>query len=373
MSEQFTLVFDKEFVHSSAILGLEDLLYVVRALIPPGFEEAFRQRAIYANAHSTVAIEGNPISREDALRVSVEGADNSNPDEVEIENIETAYDLIHQLSGDATVAIDQGLIRTLNSIILRNIEGAEAEARGRYRTRENAVVAEGSHRVLYRPPAPSLVSPLMDALEGNIKEWRERYPPAIAAALAHFGLVSIHPFEDGNGRTARLIAHMMLEKSGDSVESLLHVNEAILRLRGDYYEVLRETQGPRFKPEVDVQPFVAFHTRALALAAARLQREAISFARWRDKAIEESRGALNERQVTGLMFLTAVPRPLSSSAYAKIAKTSQTTAVADLNDLVDSGILDRLGRGPGTRYQLSAPFREATLVDEEEDEGAQVM
>lgn len=353
MPKQFDLKFDESFCESEALRHLDDLLFVARTMVPPGFEEVFRQRAVYVNAHTTVAIEGNQISAEDALRVAVEGADSSKPEEVEIENIRSAYDLINQLSGDQTVKIDQGLIRTLNSIVLSNIDTPEADARGRYRTRAIAVADRVTREVLYIPPPSREVGGYMEMLTDNIDHWRTQYPPAITAALAHFGIVSVHPFEDGNGRTARLAAHMALESAGESVESLLQVNEAILEYREEYYQVLRETQGPRFKEVLNVQPFVEFHTKALIRSAERLHTEAVNFARHRERITASAEGALNERQVTALMFIIAVGRPVSSSLYARMAKSSQKTAVADLNDLVQGGSLRRIGRGPSTRYSLN--------------------
>lgn len=348
------LKFDPSFRDSAVLQQLQNRLYMIRTLVPPGFEELFRERAVYVNAHSTTAIEGNPLSADEALRVSMEGPDRSNPAEVEVANIEAAYDLIHQLAGDPTVQVDQGLMRTVNSLVLKGLPDDAARARGRYRLGPSAIRGEASGQIHYLPPRPETVPVLMAGLEEDIARWRAEQPAAITAALAHFGLVSIHPFEDGNGRTARLLAHMLLEHEGGTVERMLTVNEAILAERDRYYQTLRETQGPEFREVVNVDAFLEFHTSALLRAAIGLEEQAVAFNQQRDALLAQTRGALNERQVTALMFMVAIGRPLASSAYATVAKASQSTAVADLRDLVEKGILGKRGRGRNTRYELVA-------------------
>ena len=354
--------FDAE-MFAARVEQFEDRLYVVRSLLPSGFAEIFRRRAIYRNAHSSTKIEGNPLSDDEAYRVSLEGADSNIPAEVEIANIENAYDLINQLASDPEVAIDVGLIRTLNSIVLRGLPDPLAQSRGRFRLGGSAVVGEQTSEILYLPPPPEQVPDLMRDLETLIKEWSESYRPAIVAALAHFALVSIHPFEDGNGRTARLVAHMLLDREGDSVQGMLAVNEAIASRQSDYIQALRETQGPRFTTEVNVEPFLMFHTETLFNAAVELEGLAVTFSKLRDRLLAGTEGALNERQVTALLFTETVDRPISSSFYAAIAKTSQTTAVADLKDLVNSQMFVRYGRGKLTRYGLNPKLRERVVEE----------
>ena len=348
------MTFDEALCEGPEVQGLANRLYATRALIPPGFEEIFRRRALYANAHSTVAIEGNPLSSEEALRVSVEGADPERPDEVEVANIESAYELIYQIGPDPSVAVDQGLIRTLHSIVLKGLPGREAASRGRYRVGAAGVVRAGSGELVYLPPPPERVSDLMRGVVEDVALWRERYPASVVAALAHFALVSVHPFEDGNGRTARLVAHMLLSGASD-VAPLLAVNDVIWVRREAYYQVLRETQGRDFRAEVDVTPFVRFHTEALAAAAAALEDETVSFGRVLD-GVQSERPDLNHRQVLGVVFMSLIGRPISAATYAAVTGASSATASRDLRHLVTDYEIVRTGRGRRTRYGTAATF-----------------
>ena len=161
----------------------------------------------------------------------------------------------------------------------------------------------------------------------HVQRWTAEasHPPPIITALAHFGLVSIHPFEDGNGRTARL--------------------------RDDDYAALHEAQGPDFQPSVDVTPFVQFHTDALSLAATRLEGRAVRFRRRLDGWTNLFREVLNDRQALGLMYMQEV-RPVSSSVYARLTGAAASSAYADLTDMVKRKAAVRTGKGRNTRYAL---------------------
>jgi Fic family protein len=178
----------------------------------------------------------------------------------------------------------------------------------------------------------------------------EQHPAPVAAALAHFGLISIHPFDDGNGRTARLVADMVLDLKGWSIDGMLAISKVMLDRRSDYYAALREAQGEEFTEDVNVTPFVRFHTHALAGAAALLEERVITFNKRRDAWIKQI-DLLNPRQVTALMFVLDIG-PLSSSVYARLTRSSQATALADLSQLLSLDVVVREGAGRNTRYRL---------------------
>jgi len=205
--------------------------------------------------------------------------------------------------------------------------------------------------VRYRPPPPQWVPELMAGLAADIQRWMVEEPPPIAAALAHFALISIHPFDDGNGRTARLVADLILEIKGWSVEGMLSISKIVYDKHREYYDVLRSCQGDDFKEEVDVTDFLRFHTSALFIASASLEDKVVAFNKRRDALIRDTAGALNERQVTALMFMGDVG-PLSSSMYARVTKSSSSSAHSDLADLLDKGLVAREGGGRSTRYRI---------------------
>lgn len=355
----------------SALEHLRERLYVARAFVPPGYEAYFRKRAQYRSVQTSTAIEGNKLGETEAMLVLVEDTQAASQEQLEVKNLDEAYDLIRQIAGDPKVRIDEGLIRTMNSVMLRDLSTAEARSRGKYRAGMSLIVNSQTREIRYRPPAAEQVSDLMANFVTDIQQWMrdESYPGPVIAALAHFGLISIHPFEDGNGRTARLLADMILHQTNWSNEGMLSVSEAILRRQDAYYDALRSTQGENFRADVDVTPFVEFHTSVLCAAAQSLESTVINFNRRREWYVEQTKGALNPRQALALMFMVDVA-PLSTSTFAELVGASQATALSDLTQMVERNIVERVGLGRNTRYRVSEELRRRWDEDGEK-EGAE--
>ena len=350
---RLNLTYDSE---DEGILGrmtfIESRLYAARTMIPEGYEAFFQESARYTSVHTSTAIEGNTLDQKAAMVVLIEGANPDQPFEVEKANLAEAYELMESLAEDKNTKVDQGIIRTINSMVLKGLPDAAARNRGRYRMGPSLIVDASTRALRYRPPPPQWVPELMDNLTADINEWVSKEPGPIAAALAHFGIISIHPFEDGNGRTARVIADMILNLKGSSADGMISVSKALYDELPAYYDALSEAQGEDFKADLDVTLFVRFHTEALAGAAITLEEAAITFNRILDIFKRDARDRMNERQANGLMFMTIIG-PVSTSHYAKLTKSSQATALSDLKALVEIGLVARLGTGKMTRYDLS--------------------
>ncbi|MCH7699781.1 MAG: Fic family protein [Chloroflexi bacterium] len=331
---------------------LESRLYTARTLIPEGYEPFFRQSARYESAHTSTAIEGNVLDRDAAMAVLREGADPDQPPELEIVNLSEAYELMASLAEDKSTRIDQGIIRTMNSMVLKGLPGAPARNRGRYRVGPSLIVDASTRAVRYRPPQPQWVPDLMATLADNINVWLDEAAGPVAAALAHFGIVSVHPFEDGNGRTARLVADMVLNLKDSSADGMISTSKAFYNELPGYYQALRDAQGENFREEVDATAFVRYHTDALATAATNLEDAATHFGRILSMFEQDAAHVMNERQANGLMFMSVIG-PISTSRYATLTESSQATALSDLGALVEAGYVMRLGSGKLTRYDLS--------------------
>ena len=157
---------------------------------------------------------------------------------------------------------------------------------------------------------------------------------------------------------------MILLKAGWSNQGMLSVSEAILQRQQAYYDTLYETQGQAFRQEVDVTPFVEFHSQVLGTTAATLEGIAIAFNRTRQSFVERAEGMLNARQALALLFMMDVA-PLSSSAYAELTSASQSAALADLNQMMQRGVVERIGQGRTTRYMVNRKLRRLVQADQE--------
>ena len=338
-----------------AIADLRSRLYAARTLIPRGFEAYFLKRARYRSVHTSTVIEGNRLSEDEAVAALVDGSDSTNTDVLMLQNLDSAYDLVQQIAEDRSVRIDEGLIRAMNSVILRGLPAANS--RGRYRLGPSLIVNSQTRQVRYRPPAPELVPSLMASLVEEVQRWidADTYAGPVVATMAHFGLVSVHPFDDGNGRTARLLADMILQRTGWSGDGTLSVSGAILDMQQEYYDVLLATQGQDFVARIDVTPFVEFHTRALVQAATGLEEMAVSFNQRIHQWMDHVGQAVHHRQALAFMWMLDVA-PLSTTIYAELTGTSASSALADLGEMVQKGWVERAGKGRNTRYRATPAF-----------------
>jgi Fic family protein len=179
--------------------------------------------------------------------------------------------------------------------------------------------------------------------------------PVIKSAVAHFWFVTIHPFDDGNGRIARAIADMMLARSEKSSQRFYSMSAQIQRERNAYYDVLETCQ----KGTLDITAWIAWYLNCLkhALEASEQTLEAVLIkARFWEAHASES---FNERQRKAInRLLDGFEGKLTTSKWAKLTKCSHDTALRDISDLLGRGILDKEeAGGRSTSYELSPPKR----------------
>ena len=207
----------------------------------------------------------------------------------------------------------------------------------------------GRERVHYEAP-PAHQIPEESA---RFLEWfnqPKKIDPLLASGLAHLWFVSLHPFEDGNGRIARAIADMVLAQGESSSQRSYSMSAQIREERDDYYNTLERTQNSLLDITFWQDWFLGCLGRAIENAHENLD-EALRKARFWERY---SREALNERQIKVLnRLMDNFEGKLTSSKWAKIAKCSQDSAGRDINDLIERGALckDPAG-GRSTSYSI---------------------
>jgi Fic family protein len=213
----------------------------------------------------------------------------------------------------------------------------------------------GRQRVHFEaPPAPRLKKEMPRFLR-----WvntHSDHHPIIKAGIAHLWFVTLHPFDDGNGRIARAIGDMLLARMDgtDSGRRFYSLSAQIQRERRSYYEILERTQ----KGSLDITEWLAWFLRNLqsALDAALHTLDAVLAKSRFWKRIAGM--PLNERQSKLVnRLLDGFDGKLTSSKWAAIAKCSPDTALRDINELMALGVLQRSeGGGRSTAYELAEPM-----------------
>lgn len=176
--------------------------------------------------------------------------------------------------------------------------------------------------------------------------------PVLKAAVAHLWFVTIHPFEDGNGRLARAIADMMLARSEASPQRFYSMSAQIRLERKDYYAILEQTQ----KGDLDITAWLRWFLACLDRALDGAEEILVGVLRKAHFWEAMTGQPLNERQRKVVnRLLDGFEGRLTSSKWAVLTKVSPDTALRDINDLVGRGVLvkDEAG-GRSTSYSLAS-------------------
>lgn len=208
----------------------------------------------------------------------------------------------------------------------------------------------GKEKVHYEAPPADRLDKEMD----TFLKWFEKtseMDPLLATGLAHFWFVTIHPFDDGNGRIARAIADMSLARAEQSPQRFYSMSTQILSERNDYYDMLGLSQRGTTDITTWQEWFLNCLMRAIDGADASIG-AVLQKARFWQRFAEES---LNDRQIKILNeLLDGFEGKLTSTKWAKLAKCSQDTALRDITDLVERGALEKdPGGGRSTSYSLA--------------------
>jgi Fic family protein len=177
--------------------------------------------------------------------------------------------------------------------------------------------------------------------------------PVLRAGLAHFWFVTIHPFEDGNGRIARAIADLALARADGTKERFYSMSAQIEAERKEYYFQLEAAQ----RGELDITRWLAWFLACLGRAIEGAEGTLAAVLHKAEMWRRINRDPVNERQRLVInRLLDGFQGYLTSSKYAKLAKCSADTALRDIRELVDRGILiQNPGGGRSTSYRLAAP------------------
>lgn len=222
---------------------------------------------------------------------------------------------------------------------------------GSWRKGEMYVVSGrmGKEVIHYEAPPAEIIENEMDVFLKFINENTD-VNPLIKAAVAHFWFVTIHPFSDGNGRIARTIAEMLLARADDMDYRYYSFSAEIMNNRKEYYDVLEYCQ----KSTLDITRFIEYFLMVLQNAVKNSEKKL-------ESTLEKTKFwdsvrllPLNERQIKLINKLyDGFEGKLTTEKWAKIAKCSHSTALRDIKDLMEKGvIIEDGGKSKNTGYSL---------------------
>jgi Fic family protein len=208
----------------------------------------------------------------------------------------------------------------------------------------------GRERVHYQAPDASRLKKEMTGFINWVNKEKD-LDPLIKAGLGHFWFVTLHPFDDGNGRIARAIADMLLARADGSRKRFYSMSSQIRKERKKYYEILESSQ----KGGQDVTEWLHWFLHCLERSV-KASEETLSQVLFKHKFWQRHADTvLNSRQVKVLnKLLDGFEGHLNSSKYARMTRTSQDTAGRDLADLVEKGLLRKGDAGGRSTHYVIA-------------------
>lgn len=220
---------------------LDEKLQRLNKLRPlkPAQVEKLREQLEIEMTYNSNAIEGNTLTLRETYLVLREGVTiKGKPlaDHLEAKDHKEAIDFLFQVVNDKKYPLTEHLIRQFQQVVTKDTEGDDA---GKYRTGEVSIAG-----ATHKPPEAVDVPMQMRSLMASLKREAKKLHPVEVAALLHHKLVYIHPFADGNGRTARLVMNLLLMRAGYPLAIILKND------RRRYYRVLQQADRGNEEPQV---------------------------------------------------------------------------------------------------------------------------
>jgi Fic family protein len=214
--------------------------------------------------------------------------------------------------------------------LVRGVRG-NAAAPGEYRRVQNYVANSVTRKVIYTPPPPLQVPPLMAGFVSWLKAEQEVHP-ILVAGVAQFQLVHIHPFLDGNGRTARLLSMLCLYRKGYDFKRLFTLSEYYDRDRSSYYRAIQSVR----EQELDLTDWLEFFTLGLSSQLAEVQEKGESLIRL---DVLTTRHKLTARQRAALELAATRPEFQMEDFEAKCPGVHRRSLQRDLRTLLGKQLL----------------------------------
>jgi Fic family protein len=299
-----------------------------------------RVDALVLEAHHSTHIEGTRITLPQAERIlageEVEGVDRD--DRQELLNYREAMDFVSDYLGELA-DITEGLVKQIHGILVKDVRGGTLEP-GEYRTVQNYVGNVRTGEVIYTPPPPEEVPARM----AELVAWLNRdkgISPVLVSGVAQHAFVDIHPFLDGNGRTARVLCTLILYQNGYDFQRLFSLSQFYDAGRQEYYDAIQQVR----EAEGDLTGWLEYFCEGLAgqlmgvrsIGGAVMRRDAMM------ARADELR--LNERQRKVLLHVI----DHGSASVDDIVKRFdlvRRTVQRDLAMMVDEGLLREVASSP---------------------------
>jgi Fic family protein len=322
---------------------------IKHAPILPLWEKEFREDAIVRSVHHGTHIEGNMLQIDEAKDV-LRGKEvmARARDVQEIMNYRKVIQYIDDLVKKNDQVIEERTINHIHSIVVEHIlDGGQS---GSYRTKQVVIKNSQTGEVTFKPPAPIEVPYLMKEFVSWLnRAGRDELHPILKAGIAHHEFVRIHPYIDGNGRVARSIATLVLQFGGYDIRRFFSLEEYYDKDAIAYYESLQKaTSG-------DMTSWLEYFTFGAAVEFAKIKDKILRLSK--DAKMKEKFGGkqifLTERQAKLIEYIQDIGYIQNQSFSSIFPDISEDSVLRDLKDLIEKGLIKKVGKTKAARYVLT--------------------
>ena len=319
---------------------------VNNARLVPRWEVTLRREALLRTAHHSTAIEGNPLSLEEVTALA-QGRKvmATRKAKLEVLNYLSALDEVPAFAKREPFTPDD-LLALHRTISTGTLDDPKDE--GAFR-REQVVVAIGATgEVVFTPPPTEKVPTLVDGLlEWFGSDRANELDPVIHAGVAHYRFVWIHPFADGNGRTARVLATLALYRRGFDVKRFFALDDYYDQDRRGYYAALRAVD----QSTLDLTGWLEYFTAGVALSISAVKDRIIGISKDVKALSEKGQISLSERQMA-IVERMVDAGTITNREVRELFGLSNRAALNELEKLMELGVVEKTGQGRSVRYVL---------------------
>jgi Fic family protein len=339
------------------LASLKDEISNIR--LAPKIGAKLKHEARLRSTHYSTRIEGNRLSLKQTKDVIDDNRKNLYGRERDVKEVENYWNALVEIEklADKQAVFSEELIRSIHALV----EKGKNSKLTPYRTEQNVIKEAGTGYIVYLPPEAKDVSKLMKELVNWVK-WAEnsKVPAPVIASLVHYQFVTIHPYYDGNGRTARLLSTFVLMKGNFGLSGMFSLEEYHAKDIEAYYRELSTSQHHNYyegRETADLTGWVCYFLKLLQDAFNELKETAQTFAPETDKKNLENYKKL-DRRAKEILFLFDSSEIITSNDIAKVLKTKPRMAAYLAKDWVSRGFLNAVGESNKKRaYKLAERYK----------------
>lgn len=344
-------MFKPKFRYTNKIVRLLTRISAAREVILnspliPKWEVALRREAIIHSVHSSTSIEGNRLSLKQVSELA-QGREiiAIQKDKQEVLNYLSVLENIGKLAKRESI-FEKDILK-IHRMVTKNTLDNPDDC-GVYRNRYVIVGNRLTGEVFFRPPKNEDVPELMkDLLNWINSKGAKEIEPIIEAGIVHYEFVRIHPFIDGNGRTSRVLATLILYKRGFDAKQFFCLDDYYDSNRPAYYKALRSVD----QETLDLTLWLEYFVEGVNVSINAVKERVVRLSSERLRKVERGQIALTERQMRIVDFLNLNGK-ITNKDVRKMFKLSDEGALKEIKKLVKLEVIKSEGKGRASHYVL---------------------